>query len=144
MAEIYSVERIFAFPKSVNCLRFGPLGDLLAIGGDDGVVTLIDFVLGTTKFRWVAVAPVTALHWQAPTILFAGYGDGSIARLDVAMTDGDHVRLFMGYIWPSVLTSCSHRLHRDVRILLVLRELLSISTTTRTLGVSPLLWRKAS
>lgn len=85
MVEVYTAERKFTgFPESINSLRFGPQGNTLAIGGDDGAVTLVDFLLGTIESRWVANAPVTALHWQSPSIIIAGYGDGGIARLNTA------------------------------------------------------------
>lgn len=98
MAKNYANERsLHGFPSSVNCLRFGPLGDILAIGSDDGAISLVDFLQGMTIFRLVAASPVTALHWQSPTVLFVGYGDGGVARLDTTKREEERVRRFYAF-----------------------------------------------
>ncbi len=83
----YAPLRTLSVPTdSVNCLQFSADGKWLAVGGDDGRLTIFDSQsYGCPEMVIVAAAPVTAILWHPsrPYSLFVGQSDGDLVLYDL-------------------------------------------------------------
>ena len=84
--KIYDIKGI---PSSVNCLSFSPGGKLLAVGLDDGLVSVYSHPEATPLYHAAGQSPVTAISWLRGGRnhqLFIGYSDGQMVILTLDIT----------------------------------------------------------
>lgn len=73
------------FTQSITSVQFSPrCTELLAIGDEEGLVTILDFVREKILVRFLTSGPVTALAWSPfADLLVTGHKDGQVASYDL-------------------------------------------------------------
>ena len=81
----YERTNVFQFSSSISALEFSPDGTLLAIGTNDGSITLVKTENLESLLRLRDNSPVASIEWhgRSPSSLLIGYMDGHIECLQV-------------------------------------------------------------
>ncbi|PIL32242.1 hypothetical protein GSI_05487 [Ganoderma sinense ZZ0214-1] len=94
---------------SVNAVAFSPDSRLLASGGDDFALFVVDVGTGHEIHKLAGKCPVTSLQWDSHITekyrLFIGYANGqvlvaSVDELDHAHNDNQSQNNFTGHLLP--------------------------------------------
>lgn len=82
----YECTNILQFSSSISVLQFSQDGTLLAIGTDEGSITVIETESLECLLRLLDNSPVTSIEWHGtnPSSLLIGYLDGRIECLQVS------------------------------------------------------------
>ena len=81
----YECTNILPFSSSISVLQFSRDGTLLAIGTDEGSITLLETASFECLLRLQDDSSITSIEWHgsSPSSLLIGYMDGRIECLQV-------------------------------------------------------------